>query len=162
AYDYYLQGMAKVYEGTKDAQDDALPLFDKAIGLDPRFASAYGMAAWCYTWRMINGWMADRAKEIAETARLARRAVGLGKEDAIALTMGGFALAQVMGEVEDGAAFIDRALVLNPNHAAGWLLSGWVHLYLGKPEVVIERTTRAIPLSPLDPFTPNAFSNIGA
>jgi tetratricopeptide (TPR) repeat protein len=107
---------------------------------------------------MMNGWMADRAKEIAETARLAVRAVELGKENAIALTMGGFALAQVMGEVEDGAAFIDRALGLNPNHAAGWHLSGWVNLYLGKPEVAIERTTHAIRLSPLDHFTFPAFT----
>jgi hypothetical protein len=47
--------------------------------------------------------------------------------------MGGFALALVLHEVEDGVAFIDRALVLNPNLAAGWHLSAWVNLYLGKP-----------------------------
>ena len=40
--------------------------------------------------------------------------------------------------------------------------AGWVHLYLGKPEVVIERATLAIRLSPLDPFTPLAFAHIGA
>jgi adenylate cyclase len=90
------------------------------------------------------------------------RAVELGKEDAIALTMGGFALAQVMGEVEDGAAFIDRALGLNPNHAAGWRLSAWVNLFLGKPEVAIEHATRAIRLSPLDPFTVPASTQIAA
>jgi adenylate cyclase len=97
--------------------------------------------------------MADRTKEIAETARLASYAVELGKEDALALGMGGFALAFAVGEVEVGAAFIDEALILNPNLAMGWLLSGWVNLYLGKPEVTIERATRAIRLSPLDPFT---------
>jgi TolB-like protein len=160
AYDYYLQGMAKVYQATKDGNDDALLLFYKAIELDTNFASAYGMAAWCYAWRKRNGWTADRAKEIAETARLAVQAVELGKDDAVALTMGGFALAYVVGEVEDGAAFIDRGLVLNPNLAAGWLLSGWVNLYLGKPEVTIERATRAIRLSPLDPFTFLAYSVI--
>src|SRR5258706_5309765 len=121
AYDYYLPGMAKVYQATKDANGDALRLLYKAVELDANFASAYGMAAWCYAWRKMNGWMADRAKEIAETARLARQAVELGKDDAVALTMGGFALAFVVGEVEEGDAFIDRALILNPNLAAGWL-----------------------------------------
>jgi len=160
AYDYYLQGLAKIYQATKDANGDALRLFYKAVELDANFASAYGMAAWCYAWRKMNGWMADRAKEIAETARLARQAVELGKDDAVALTMGGFALAFVVGEVEEGAAFIDRALILNPNLAAGWLLSGRVNIYLGNPEVTIERATRAIRLSPLDPFTFLAYSLI--
>jgi tetratricopeptide (TPR) repeat protein len=139
-----------------------LRLFYKAIERDANFASAYGMAGWCYAWRKRNGWMADRATEVAETARLALQAVESGKDDAVALTMGGFALAFAVGEVEDGAAFIDRALILNPNLAAGWLLSGWINLYLGKAEVTIERATRAIRLSPLDPFTFLAYSVIAA
>ena len=80
AYDYYLRGMANFHRGTREAIDEALPLFYKAIELDPDFASAYGMAAWCHFWRKINGWMTDRAQEIAEGARLASRAVELGKE----------------------------------------------------------------------------------
>ena len=63
--------------------------------------------------------MADPAKEVAETARLAGQAVEFGRKDAVALSMGGFALALVTGEVEDGAAVIDRALILNPNLALG-------------------------------------------
>jgi TolB-like protein len=162
AYDYYLQGMAKVYQATRHAYDDALRLFYKAIEHDANFASAYGMAAWCYAWQKRNGWLADRAKEIAEAARLARRAVELGKDDAVALTMGGFALAFAAGEVEDGAAFIDQALILNPNLAVGWLLSGGARAYLGEHEVTIERATRALRLSPLDPFMSFACTVIGA
>jgi adenylate cyclase len=67
----------------------------------------------------MNGWMVDRSEESAAAARLALQAVQLDKEDAIALSMGGFALALVVGEVEDGAAFIDQALILNPNLATG-------------------------------------------
>jgi len=78
------------------------------------------------------------------------------------ISMGGFALAFVVGEVEDGAAFIDRAVVLNPNLAAGWFLSGWVNVYLGKPDVTIERATRAIHLSPLHRFTFPTHTIIGA
>ena len=40
--------------------DEALRLFYRAIELDPDFAPAYGMAAWCYGRRKANGWMADR------------------------------------------------------------------------------------------------------
>ena len=45
----------------------------------PSFASAYGMAARCYVQRKTNGWVTDRAQEIAETARLARRAARIGQ-----------------------------------------------------------------------------------
>ena len=101
-------------------------LFYKAIELDPNFASAYGMAAWCYAWRKINGWMTDRAQEIAETARLARRAAELGKDDAVALSRGGHALGFVVGDLDAAVTFIDRALVLNPNLAGAWYASGWM------------------------------------
>jgi len=153
AYDYYLQGMARVHDATNDGNAEALRLFYKALELDPHYAPAYGMAAWCCAWRMLNGWMAERAKEVAETARLARQAVELGKEDAIALSTGGFALALVVHDVEDGAAFIDQALVCNPNLAAGWLFSGYVRILLGEPDVTVEHTARAMRLSPLDPFS---------
>src|SRR3546814_5498046 len=58
------------------------------MALDPSDAAAYGMAAWIYFWRKINGWMADRPQEASEGARLARRAVELGRDDAVALTRG--------------------------------------------------------------------------
>ena len=62
------------------------------------------MAAWCYFWRKVNGWMTDRAQEIAEGARLARRAVELGRDDAVALTRGGHALAHLAGDLDGGIA----------------------------------------------------------
>jgi adenylate cyclase len=86
AYDYYLRGMASVYGSTKESLGEALRLFYKAIELDPDFASAYGVAAWCYFWRLVNGWMTNRVQEITEASRLAGRAAELGKDDAVALS----------------------------------------------------------------------------
>lgn len=151
AYDYFLRGMAAFHQYTREKPGEALPLFYKAIELDPNFAAAYGMAARCYSQRKGGGWKTDRAQDIAETARLARRAGVLGWDDAFALCTAGIALAFVVGDVEDGAAFIDRALVLNPNLNWGWLFSGWVKVWLGEPEVAIEREARAMRLSPQDP-----------
>ena len=155
AYDFYLRGIASLNHDPSDraANSDALRLFLKAIELDPDFAAAYGMAAWCYVWRKANGWVTDRANEVAEAERLARRAVALGKDDAVALARGGHALAYVVGELDAGAAFTDQALVLNPNFAVGWMLGGLVSVYRGEPDVAIGRLTRAVRLSPLDPLT---------
>ena len=152
AYDYYLRGKANVHHGTKEAIAEALRLFDRAIALDAHFASAYGMAAWCYVMRKNFGWMTDPARETAELERLAKKAVALGKEDAVALHTGGFALAHVPGHLEAGAALIDRALALDPNLAAAWHVSGWVRIHLGEPEAAIAHMARAMRLNPLDPM----------
>ncbi|MGA8396341.1 MAG: adenylate/guanylate cyclase domain-containing protein, partial [Pseudolabrys sp.] len=153
AYDYFLRGIASLHSWTKESNDEALRLFNKAIELDSDFASAYGMASWCYVRRKGSRWIIDRAQETAETARLARRAAELGWDDAVALAWGGFALAYVVHDVEVAAALIDRALQLNPNLAEAWHFSGWVRIYLGEPEAAIEHLAHAMRLSPLDPLT---------
>ena len=152
AYDYYLRGMACVYQGKKEAFDEALRLFRKAAEIDPNFAAAYGMAAYCYVWRKANGWAGDRAREIAEAELLARKAADLGGDDAIALCEAGFALAFVVGELDHGTALIDRAIALNPNLATAWRFSGYTRVFLGEPETAIKHLEQAIRLSPLDPL----------
>jgi TolB-like protein len=150
AYDHYLRGMAAVYQWTKSSHDEALCLFKRAIELDPDFATAYGVAARCYCWRATDGRGADKAREAHEAGRLARRAVELGKDDAVALHMAGHAVARVVGDVAAGASLIDRALMLNPNLASAWLSSGWVRVWLGEPDRALEDFARAMRLSPVD------------
>jgi tetratricopeptide (TPR) repeat protein len=152
AYDYYLRGKANLYRWTNEGVSEALRLFYKAIELDPEFASAYGAAAWCYFWRMQHGWMTDRAHEVVEATRLAGTAVTLANDDAVALSLGGLALGHAAGEVEAGIAMIDRALMLNPNLAVAWNASGLLVAYHGDHELAIERSARAMRLSPLDPL----------
>ncbi|MGE8064786.1 winged helix-turn-helix domain-containing tetratricopeptide repeat protein [Pseudomonas sp. NPDC089569] len=151
AYDYYLRAMAKLHSGSREAIEEALPMFYKAIELDPEFASAYGMAAWCHFWRKLNGWMTDRPAEIAEGIRLARLAVALGRDDAVALTRGGHALSHFAGEVDAGIALLDRARLLNPNLAPAWYLGGILRALHGETEAAIEDLNHAVRLSPLDP-----------
>jgi tetratricopeptide (TPR) repeat protein len=151
AYDYFLRGMAAFHQYTKPDNEEALALFYRAIELDPQFASPLGMAARCYAQRKGFGWMTDRARETAEAERLARRAADLGRDDAVALCAAGFALVFVVGDLDDGAVLIDRALALNPN--IGWIshFGGLAKVFLGEPEAAIELAVRAMRLSPQDP-----------
>ncbi len=151
AYDYYLRGMAQVHRGSREAVDEALPLFRQATRADPNFASAYAMAAWCHIWRKVNGWMTDRAQETAEGIRLARRALELGPDDAVALARSGGALCHLVGDPEASIALIDKALALNPNLAAAWYMGGFARICRGDPETAIEWFERVRRLSPLDP-----------
>jgi adenylate cyclase len=151
AYDYYLRGIADLYQWIKDASREALRLFCKAIELDPNFGSAYGMAARCQCWRQANGWILEQSEK-GEAVLLARQAVVRSPGDAAALAGGGFALAYLVNELDVGSSFIDRALVIDPNMAMAWPFSCWVRTWLGQPDVALEHEMRAMRLSPLDPL----------
>lgn len=150
AYDHYLRGLAKS-RWSNNANTEALQLFCKATELDPRLACGYAMAAWCYVRRKANGWISDPAKEIAEATRLARKAVELGTNDQVALSVGGYALAFIAREFDDAAAYVDRALADNPNFAQGWATSAWLRVWRGEPDLALEHSALAVRLSPLDP-----------
>jgi TolB-like protein len=150
AYDHYMRGMANLHQWSKEGLNEGLKLFYKAIELDPRFASAYAMAAWCYIRRLAEGEMIDRAKESAEAERLARQATRCGKDDALALCAAGYALVRMVRDHDTGASLIDRALALNPNLSTAWFFSAWVRLYIGEPDLAIDHAAHAMRLSPLD------------
>jgi len=150
AYDYYLRGMASFHHGSRKALAQALELFKKAIQLDPGFASAYAMAAWCYS-VPLSFWT-DGREEAREAERLARLAARLGTDDATALCVAGFVIAEIAHDFDTGMAMVSRALVLNPNLVTAWFLGGWVRVLNGEPDVAIEHFAHAERLSPFDPF----------
>ena len=150
AYDHFLRGMSVLNQWTRESNREATESFCKAIELDPNFASAYGMAAWCYVWRKANGWMNDRDVEIGEATRLAKRAVELGRDDAVALSRAGHVIAYVVGDLDSATPAIERALLLNPNLASAWNFAGWTQVLRGEPEAAIEYLARSMRLSPLD------------
>src|SRR4051794_18925262 len=113
AYDFFLRGMASFFLLTRDSLVEARRLFQRASELDPKYASACGMAAWCVHIRKSNGWAADFESEVAEGVSLAHRATALGRDDPTALWTGGFSMAYLASELETGAAHIDRAILLN-------------------------------------------------
>jgi TolB-like protein/DNA-binding winged helix-turn-helix (wHTH) protein len=153
AYDFYLRALSTIRQFSSEAIRESLHCCRRAIELDPEFAAAYGMAAWWYFRRYSNAALApDSAKESAEAIAMARRAVEIGNDDAIALCMGGVTLAGIALEVDAGDAYIERALVLNPNLAIVWANSGLVKFWLGEHALAIDRLTHAMRLNPLDPL----------
>ena len=122
AYDYYLRGLAAFHRFSPNDNAEALAMFTKAYEGDDRFAAAYGMAARCYLQRKGFGFaMLQPAGRGGSKAAIAREAAEVGRDDAVALCTAGFTLIVVAGELEDGAALIDRALDLNRNLA--WILA---------------------------------------
>ena len=102
--------------------------------------------------------MTERQSEVSETARLARQAVQLGKDDALVLSMAGHALAYVVHDFNAGLLFIDHALALNPNLARAWGASGWLRVWMGDPDTAIRHFAQFKRLSPLDITMPRNVS----
>jgi tetratricopeptide (TPR) repeat protein len=106
--------------------------------------------------------MNDRGDETANAARLAQRAVDLSRDDAEVLSEAGFVIAYVVGNLDSGAAFVDQALMLNPNWAGAWRWGGWVKIWLGHLEMALERFKYTIRLNPLDPLSFTTHAGIAA
>jgi adenylate cyclase len=151
AYDLFLRASDHIYRWTVESHEEALRLLYQAIELDPEYAQAYAFATYCYIWRITIGRI--DAEQFVELRRLAREAIKFGRDDGFSLAWGGFGLAcasRTTVELKEGAAFIDQALLLNPNLARSWNLSGWVRGWLDEPDIAIEHLARAMRLSPLD------------
>jgi TolB-like protein/class 3 adenylate cyclase/Tfp pilus assembly protein PilF len=151
AYDYYLRALASFSQFTREENIEALKLCEIAKGIDPEFAAAYALGAYCYAQRKSEGWRTDAAQERDDARRLAKRAIELDKDDASVLARAGCALTYLAGEVEEGAALFSRAINLDPNLAEARHWRGWIHLYLGDVDAAVEQFHVALRLSPLDP-----------
>src|SRR5258706_4778996 len=137
AYSCTLRGLNNLHQWTKPGIGEALDLYQKAIEIEPEFASAYAMAAYCYVQRQSYGWITDRPREIAQCVQLAQRAAELGKDDALALAKAAHAISAVGGHVQGGPTLIGRALPLNPHLPAAWYGSWLIMLWPLSPEVRI-------------------------
>jgi adenylate cyclase len=153
AWEHVAQGFAVLSRLTREANAEALQSFQQAKQLDPDLAAAHALASQCYTWAKSFGWFTDPAAESAEGARLARRALDLGRDDAGILTAAGFGLAYLEGDLDTAADAIARARALNPNSAAALGPQGWIHVWRGEPELALADVERALQLSPSDVFS---------
>jgi TolB-like protein len=152
AYDYYLRALAFTYHMDRNGIAQAMTLLERAVELDPQFAIAHGLGAWCYYWRRVNGWTVEAEAEARAVMRLAASAATFGKDDAAALSYAGLALGHVAGQVEAGLELADRAVLLNANLATAWYASGSLRVLQGPLDEAIERMSQALRLSPLDPL----------
>ena len=149
AYDYYLRALAKNYRFTREANMEALKLTQTANDLDPDFAAPYALGANLLGQRWVSGWSSGGAEDLTEAHRLARRALELDRDNPRVLASAG-AVAMLLGELDEAATLLARAITLDPNLAAARIWNGWVHLYLGNGEAAIEQFQIGLRISPLD------------
>jgi adenylate cyclase len=160
AYDLYLRALAAFFpEPTESSINEALMLLDRAIGADPKFSAAYGLMVGAHMNRLINRW-GSHDEALARGYEAAKVAVEKGNDDPVALAFGGFGIAYFGGRPEQGLAYIERALTLNPNYLWAWRFGGWVSWMIGRHEKAIQYYERTMQLSPRDARSAETYMGI--
>jgi TolB-like protein len=153
AYDLYLRALAEFRKWTPEGWRDTIDLLRRALLVDPSYAPAAGLFAWCRVLQFTNRAMPSNSDEdVAEGVRFAGRAIEPGKEDPDALWMGGWTILTLGRDRATGLSSIEHALRLNPNSALAWCFFGWAQSFHNRSAPAIEALERAMRLSPLDPL----------
>jgi adenylate cyclase len=160
AYDCVMRAMPAFWSADAEARKDALRLLERAIAIDPRYALAKALAAWCHAQNVAYHGTPASLEERSEAIRLAEEAARLDSEDPMVLTALGAAYS-IARRTAQALPLLEKALLLNPNSAWTWQRSGWLKLYLGQYDPAIEHFDRSIRISPLDVLNFNAFFGIG-
>jgi DNA-binding winged helix-turn-helix (wHTH) protein len=151
AYDLLLRAQQLEYEFTEESLAAALRYLEQALAIDPGYAPAMALAAYCYTWRRDQGWTKDREGEGIIGSRLASRAVELGKEDANVHWMAARAILRLQMDAHWARELAFRSLQLNPNSAIASAIAGQIEAVLGNADAALSFLARAQRLSPRDP-----------
>jgi TolB-like protein/DNA-binding SARP family transcriptional activator len=159
AYDLVMRAYPKLWGHNAEANDEAIAILDRAVAIDPAYGRAHALLAWCHALKATYVWSPVPDEELALARRAVETAAGTIDDDPTALTAAG-AATSLCGDQERAAAFMERALTLDPNNAWAWTRFGWVAIYRGEPQRATERFERALRLSPMDPFAFNMRSGV--
>jgi adenylate cyclase len=147
AYDLHLRAAAMV-RSSKRQIPEALCLLEQAIARDPRYGPALAWAAGCCYRLLFDDRSEDPAADRLKGTDFARRALEVAGDDPGILAHAAFALAYFGEDIGAMMTLVDRALVLNPNFAGGWHISGTLRLWAGQPDIAIEHAEASLRLSP--------------
>lgn len=151
AWDHYLLGLAQLYTFQKDGNEKAQIFFRKAIDLDPGFSQAYARLAYALVLSMVYFDAEPDEDVLDESLRIARKAVELDEQDAVAhFTLGRVHLAR--GEYEQSIRELESSLHLNPCLAVTYCGLGDALTYSDRLDDAIAQFEQAIRLSPHDPY----------
>jgi TolB-like protein/class 3 adenylate cyclase/cytochrome c-type biogenesis protein CcmH/NrfG len=150
AYDYFLRGRELWHRLTKETNVAARGLLQRAIELDPKFASAHAFLALTHVLDYLNGWSPSPPNSREQAEELATRAVALDDCDPRAH----WALSIVELYSRRHVAAISeaqRAIILNPNFAEGHVSLGEALYYSARADEALKYFDRAKVLNPYFP-----------
>jgi adenylate cyclase len=156
AYDLTLRAFPPAFAETAEDNAEALRLLTEALEVDPAFAMANALAAWCYQQRHLMDWPGAQPDDRETARRVARVAIDAGADAPLALALGGAVHASLTREHDFALAAVDRAMMINTNAAAVLAFDALTRCICGSYDTAIEHAEKALQLSPLEPLVYHA------
>jgi adenylate cyclase len=130
-------------------------MWEKAIELDPQYATAYAFLSSTYFIEWFSTLRQDQ-QALEQALALAQKAVIL--DDSLTLAHRTLGMVYLMQKQHEQAlAEAQRAVALDPNEADSYVSLGLILAYVGRPEEAIEVWQKAMRLNPHYPTSyPNA------
>jgi TolB-like protein len=151
AYDHLLRAQQLEYEFTEQSLDKALGHLRQALEIDPTYAPAMALAAYCYGEIRFQGWTKDVEGETAQGLQYMSRALELAHFDPNVLWMCALASWQLGFDTKRAQELAYRSLETNPNSAIAMTIAGWIEAYSGNYAKGRELLARSQRLNPRDP-----------
>ena len=161
AYDLVMRALPHLWAHRMHENPEAIALLDRSLALDPHYGLACALCAWARAQQIVYNWTDDVEGERRKGIALIETAARHIGDDATGLTALATAVMLLEGNPQRALGFIERAVLVDPNHAWAWMRRGFGLVYTGKSEEALLAFARAERLSPLDPFTFNMHIGIG-
>ena len=131
AYEYVLRGREFLSHASRDKNDEAADLFERAIDLDPNYAAAYAALGGSHFEAVVSGWTEFREEELDRAEELAKKALALDPATTSAYRL--LAFINVYKRRYDLAlGQIDRALEINPSDVDSYQTRGNILVWAGR------------------------------
>ena len=151
AYDSYLRGLGYFSRYTKETNIQARQMFEKAIELDPQYATAYMSLSYTYWTEWAIGWNQD-PQALERASELAQRAIALDDSLPAAHLLLGEVYLWKDRQHEQAITEGERAIALDPSFADAYVELAHILTYAGRPEEAIGLVQKARRLNPRYPF----------
>jgi adenylate cyclase len=126
----------------------AAGFLEDALKMDPGYAVAHALLAWCHQICFLQGGF-DRAEKISGLQH-ARMAIANDVDDTTSLAIGGMVIAHLGKDHETALSAIERALSLNASCAMAHYFAGHIYAFAGNSGAATAHAERALRLSPFD------------
>ena len=151
AWECYQRGLWNMWHYENEKMIAAWDLFQKAVDLDPSFATAYAYQSYCNYILVVLGFSEERDRLLEEGKLLAKKAMKIDTRDPVAYFSMGRNL-MMLGDHDGAIAALKYSLELNPNFAQSYFGLGFVLALSGELDEARENIQNAIRLSPRDPL----------
>ena len=153
AIDLFMRGWAllQLYPATRDKNDAARALFERALAIDPNYAAALAGDAYTYAVDFDLGWTDPQIDYDAKIIGQADRALALASDTMDAYVAKAYYLGNLRLRENEAFDVAEAGLAVDPNYARLYSFRALAETGLGRFEQAKSDLLQAMRLSPRDP-----------